>query len=89
MPMHLRARLGIGYLPQEESIFRKLSVYENIMAVLETMNFGKSEMKDRCYALMKRFGISATARASIALYNNHEDIDALIESLGKVHQLFG
>ena len=61
MPMHLRARLGIGYLPQEESIFRKLTVYENIMAVLETMNFGKSEMKDRCHALMKRFGFDKLA----------------------------
>ena len=61
MPMHLRARLGIGYLPQEESIFRKLTVYENIMAVLETMNFGKSEMNDRCHVLMKRFGIDKLA----------------------------
>ena len=61
MPMHLRARLGIGYLPQEESIFRKLTVCENIMAVLETMNFGKSEMIDRCHALMKRFGIDKLA----------------------------
>ena len=43
MPMHL-GRLGIGYLPQEESIFRKLTVYENIVAVLKTTNFGKSEM---------------------------------------------
>ena len=56
-PMHLRARLGMGYLPQEESIFRKLSVHDNIMAVLETMNYSKSEREDRCHSLMKRFGI--------------------------------
>ena len=60
MPMHLRARLGIGYLPQEESILENLP-YENIMAVLETMNFGRSEMIDMCYALMKRFGIDKLA----------------------------
>jgi len=56
-PMHLRARLGMGYLPQEESIFRKLTVQDNIMAVLETMNYSKSEREDRCQSLMKRFGI--------------------------------
>ena len=38
LPMHNRARLGIGYLPQESSIFRKLTVYQNIMAILETRN---------------------------------------------------
>lgn len=36
LPMHLRARLGVGYLPQESSVFRKLSVYDNIAAILET-----------------------------------------------------
>ena len=39
MPMYRRARLGMGYLPQEESIFRKLSVRDNIMAVMESMPF--------------------------------------------------
>jgi cysteine desulfurase / selenocysteine lyase len=38
---------------------------------------------------MTRFGISATARVSLALYNNHEDVDALIDSLAKVNALFG
>ena len=42
-----------------------------------------------CEPLMNRFGISATARASIALYNNIDDIDALVDSLAKVRALFG
>ena len=62
-PMHLRARLGMGYLPQEESIFRKLSVHDNIMAVLETMNYTKSEREDKCHSLMKRFGIDKLANS--------------------------
>ena len=42
-----------------------------------------------CEPLMNRFGISATARASIAFYNNSDDIDALVDSLAKVRTLFG
>ena len=43
-PIHIRANLGLGYLPQESSIFRKLSVYENIMAILETQkNYQKNK----------------------------------------------
>ena len=41
-PMHKRARLGMGYLPQEESIFRKMTVEQNIMAILETLSLSKS-----------------------------------------------
>jgi len=60
--MNKRARLGMGYLPQEESIFRKLTVEENIMALLETRKLGRKERRERCDALMQRFGISRLAR---------------------------
>ena len=58
MPMYKRARLGMGYLPQEESIFRKLTVEENIMAVMQTMKYSRKEKKARCEELLERFGIT-------------------------------
>ncbi len=61
LPMYRRARLGMGYLPQEESIFRKLTVKENIMAVLETQPYSARERRDRCRDLMQRFGIEKLA----------------------------
>ena len=60
--MYKRARLGMGYLPQEESIFRKLTVRQNIMAILETTSLSKSERKDRCEELLERFGIAHLAQ---------------------------
>ncbi|MDB6132750.1 MAG: lptB 1 [Verrucomicrobiales bacterium] len=57
LPMYKRARLGMGYLPQEESIFRKLTVEENIMAVMETVKIPKAEKRERCDGLLHRFGI--------------------------------
>ena len=62
MPMHQRARNGMGYLPQEESIFRKLTVEENILAILETTNATKKERKERCEELLTRFGIEHLAK---------------------------
>lgn len=57
MAMYRRAREGMGYLPQEESIFRKLTVQENIMAILETTKLNKQERKHRCEELLTQFGI--------------------------------
>jgi lipopolysaccharide export system ATP-binding protein len=60
-PMYLRARLGMGYLPQEESIFRKLTVRENILAVMETQDFSPGERETQCQGLMEKFGIDHVA----------------------------
>lgn len=61
-PMFRRARMGMGYLPQEESIFRKLTVEENILAILETLPLSKKERKDRCEELLTQFGIEHLAK---------------------------
>ena len=58
MPMYLRARLGMGYLAQEPSIFRKLTVEENIMAILQTLDISNSERHERCEALMEELGLT-------------------------------
>jgi len=61
-PMHKRARLGMGYLPQEESIFRRLTVEENIMAILQTLPMTKQERQHRCKELLHQFGIEKIAK---------------------------
>jgi len=61
-PMYVRARHGMGYLPQEESIFRKLTVEQNIMAILETTKATKKERKARCEELLSQFGIEHVAK---------------------------
>jgi len=62
MPMFKRARAGMGYLPQEESIFRKLTVEQNIMAILETTDLTKAQRKARCEELLHQFGIEHIAK---------------------------
>ena len=62
-PMYKRARMGIGYLSQEASVFRKLTVRENITAVLELMGLAKEEREARCGKLMEDFGIAHIAKS--------------------------
>lgn len=57
LPMYKRARLGVGYLPQEASVFRKLTVENNLKAVLELTQFSKAEQRDRLENLIGEFGL--------------------------------
>jgi lipopolysaccharide export system ATP-binding protein len=57
LPMYQRARMGIGYLPQEPSVFRKLSVEDNLMAVLEHRDLRREEMREKCETLIQEFGL--------------------------------
>jgi lipopolysaccharide export system ATP-binding protein len=57
LPMYRRARHGIGYLPQEPSVFRKLSVEDNIKAVLEMTTLSKAEQRAKCESLISEFGL--------------------------------
>lgn len=56
-PVYMRAQMGIGYLAQEASVFRKLSVEDNLAAVLEMSNISKSEQKERVETLLEEFGL--------------------------------
>ena len=71
-PMYLRARRGIGYLPQETSIFRKLTVKQNIMAILEILPISKSEQKERADMLLDELGIKQLAEQKASLLSGGE-----------------
>jgi lipopolysaccharide export system ATP-binding protein len=62
-PMHVRAQLGLGYLAQEPSIFRRLSVEQNVLAILETRKeLSKAQRQEMCDELLHEFGIRQLAR---------------------------
>jgi lipopolysaccharide export system ATP-binding protein len=62
MPVYQRARKGLGYLAQEASIFRKLSVWENVMAILETLPMSKAQRKDRAEELLSSLDLMKVAK---------------------------
>ena len=61
-PMYLRARKGVTYLPQEPSVFRKLTVEENLMAILESLDLTREERQKRLTTLLEDLGISGLAK---------------------------
>ncbi len=63
LPMYARARKGISYLPQEASIFRKLTVEENILAILETLNIGRQERRNRLAELLGELNLTHISKS--------------------------
>jgi lipopolysaccharide export system ATP-binding protein len=63
LPMFLRARSGISYLPQETSVFRKLTVEENLLAILETLPLSARDRRQRCESLLEDLGITQVRRS--------------------------
>ena len=63
LPMYLRARSGISYLPQEPSIFRKMTVEENIIAILETLDLSREQIRDRTAEVLEELRITHLARS--------------------------
>ena len=71
-PMYKRARRGVGYLPQEPSIFKKLSVKDNLMAILESLPISKTEQNDKADALLNELGIQRLADQKAAVLSGGE-----------------
>jgi lipopolysaccharide export system ATP-binding protein len=62
LPMYRRCRQGIGYLPQESSVFRKLTVEENLLAILETIDLNPRERRERLHSLLRELGLEHLAK---------------------------
>jgi lipopolysaccharide export system ATP-binding protein len=72
LPMYLRARRGIGYLPQETSVFRKMTVEQNLVAILETLGLDAEQISERAATLLNEFGIFHLARQKASTLSGGE-----------------
>ena len=87
-PMYMRARRGIGYLPQEPSVFRKLTVEENILAILETLDISERERRKRLEELLGELGISSIAKRKAYSLSGGEKRRVEITRALVIHPLF-
>ena len=71
-PMYMRARKGISYLPQEASVFRKLTVEENILAILQTLDIAEDERRQRLDKLLNDLGIASLAKSKAYVLSGGE-----------------
>ena len=72
LPMHQRARRGVGYLPQEPSVFRRLSARDTVLAILETLPLSREEREARLATLLKDFGLDRVADTQAGLLSGGE-----------------
>jgi lipopolysaccharide export system ATP-binding protein len=72
LPMYQRARRGIGYLPQEASVFRRMTVEQNLLAILETLGLEASQVAERARGLLEEFGIAHLARQKASTLSGGE-----------------
>lgn len=82
MPMYRRARYGIGYLPQEECIFGGLSVYDNLLAIAQTLPLSPAQQRERCESLLHELGIEGLRKTqALALSGGEKRRLAIARSL--------
>lgn len=72
LPMYKRARLGMGYLSQEPSVFQRLTVTENLIAILETMSMTGAQRKEKAQELIERFGLTEVSRSQARFLSGGE-----------------
>lgn len=72
LPMYKRAKMGMGYLAQEPSIFRRLSVYDNLMAILETQKLNRTQRKERAVQLMGQFDLTKNQKQQASTLSGGE-----------------
>jgi lipopolysaccharide export system ATP-binding protein len=72
LPMYKRAKMGIGYLAQEASVFRKMSVEDNLLSVLEMTNQSKEKQKEKCESLLSEFGLQNIRKSMGGLLSGGE-----------------
>tara|TARA_B100001250_G_scaffold74574_1_gene60937 strand:+ start:10075 stop:10800 length:726 start_codon:yes stop_codon:yes gene_type:complete len=72
LPMYKRAQMGVGYLAQEASVFRTMSVEDNLLSVLETTDLSRLEQRNRCESLLDEFGLQGVRKTKGVLLSGGE-----------------